>query len=100
MKRALSRLRQCVDTQNVSFDLYPATALPPEFLRMYSSNKQNLHKSSSSLVILILILFVGEDTNTDVFGSIPSVDTDSYCTLPSVEQIKSKELGFVMISFY
>lgn len=70
------------------------------FFRMYFSNKQNLHKSSSSLVILILILFVGVDTNTDVFGSIPSVSTDSYCTSPSVEQIKSEELGCVLISFY
>ncbi len=71
-----------------------------DILRMYSSSKQKLLKSSSPLVILILVLFVGAETNTDVFGSIPSVSTDSYCTSPSVEQIKSKELGCVLISFY
>ena len=65
---------------------------------MYSSDKKILHKSSFLLVILVL--FAGAEMNTDVFGSIPSALAESYCPSPSVEQIKSKELGCVLISFY
>jgi hypothetical protein len=64
---------------------------------MYSSNKQTLHKSSFWLVILILLLFVGAKTNKDVFGTISSVETDSYCTSPSVGAGQEQERGCVLI---
>lgn len=62
------------------------------FFRMYSSNKQDLHKSSSLFVIFILLSAVSaKKTNADVFGGFSSMGTGSYCTSPSVEQIKSKD---------
>jgi len=57
--------------------------------------KTTLHKSSSSLVICFLVQKrIG--TYSVVF---PSAFAESYRTLPSVWQIRSKEDGFVSISF-
>lgn len=63
---------------------------------MYSSNKK-ITQIQLFACDFYLLFFVGAKVNRDVSGSTRSADADSYCTSLSVEQIKSKELGCVLI---